>query len=86
MVGLLSLAVGAEIIRAKVNAKRRSALMVCCNIITLTFHGIVIELFTLPAPDHRHGVDGGQAIKHPLHDSSSHPITTKALSGFIRIN
>lgn len=55
-------------------------------VVASTATDIVIEPLTIPAPDHRHGVDGGQAIKHPLHDSSSHPITTKALSGFIRIN
>ncbi|WP_306542105.1 hypothetical protein, partial [Acidaminococcus intestini] len=60
MVGLLSLAVGAEIIRAKVKTKRRSALMVCCNIITLTFRGIVIEPLTISAPDHLRNAGGGE--------------------------
>ena len=44
------------------------------------------NVFAILAPDHRHSVNCGQAVKHPLHDGSSHPITTKALSCIIRIN
>jgi hypothetical protein len=77
MVGLLSLSNATIIVRHHVTLK-----IVTVDDVVSRSGGI----YTLPAPDHRHGVDGGQAIKHTLHDGSSHPITTKALSCIIRIN
>jgi len=77
MVGLLPLPNTAKIVRHHITLK-----VVAVYEVVSRSGGV----YALPAPDHRHSVDGGQAIKHPLHDGSSHPITTKALSGFIRIN
>jgi hypothetical protein len=74
MVGLLALAPAAKIIIKPT----------CLLVLRAIINWFVI--LALPASDHRHGVDGGQAIKHTLHDGSSHPITTKALSCIIRIN
>jgi hypothetical protein len=86
MVGLLSLAVGAEtqwmifvgvLLKHKISPNKFNA----AN--TFIF---VLAFQTIAPAGSVNRVNRRQLIKHPLHDGSSHPITTKALSGFIRIN